>query len=178
MYQSRVRYIPFLLAIIICRHAASQAAPMALPASLPPTKSGPEIACPGGFPSDLMQHNCAYLPRQRVEDWLTTSLTDQAIATSSLSALYSSAIRSPSEWPGTPYNFALRLRSSYMSGLANGTAQFILGAAIGADPRHISCAEDPRYQDKILSPVRMMKRSAAKENPLSSTELSMLFWTR
>ena len=50
MYQSRVRYIPFLLAIIICRHAASQAAPMALPASLPPTKSGPEIACPGGFP--------------------------------------------------------------------------------------------------------------------------------
>lgn len=124
-----------------------------MPAAPPPDQnveiSDPGIPsrwCAGEFPTNLTVHNCVYRQRQRVEDWLGTSVTDQAVTTSALSALWGSAIRSPKEWPGTAQGFAYRLRASYVGGLENGTTQFLVSSAFHLDQSHISCAEDPLNQ--------------------------------
>jgi hypothetical protein len=143
------------LIISLCRFGNSQV-PNIVAQAAPPNEQNelkdpgiPKQWCPGEFPTDLTIHNCVYRQRQRVEDWITGSVTDQAVTTSALSALFSSAIRSPSEWPGTAYGFSLRLRASYIGGLANGTTQFVIASAFHLDQSHISCAEDPINQARI-----------------------------
>jgi hypothetical protein len=117
--------------------AAGQNAPL-----VQPDDWDRETVCPGQFPSDLTQHSCAYNQRQRVEDWVTTSFTDQAILTSAGSALYGTLVHSPAEFPRTFLGFGERLRVSYVGGVGNSTMQFLIGTAFRLDQRHISCAEE------------------------------------
>ena len=131
--------------------AFAQGVPPLTPQTPPPSDDQtwlPETPCPGQFPSDLTIQNCSYSVNQRIEDWTTTSFTDQAILTSAGSALWGFGIRSPQEWPRTSLGYAERLRASYISGAANGSTQFLLNSLINADPRHVSCAEDPIYAEK------------------------------
>ena len=138
------------LAVICASTAVAQAAPAAAP---PPAQQHwpEEHWCPGLFPSDLTLQNCNYSQRKRVEDWVTTTFTDQAALTSLGSALWGFAIRSPNQWPRTLLGVGERWRASYMGGLGNGTTQFVIGSVLHLDPRHVSCAEDPLNQHAIKS---------------------------
>jgi hypothetical protein len=134
----------FILLFLIC--FTTFAAGQRPVAAAPPAETGdlwpPEIVCPGQFPSDLTQHNCSYPMRQRVDDWVTTSFTDQAISTSSGAALYGTLIHSPSEFPRTLLGFGERLRTSYIGGISNSTTQFLVGSLFKVDQRHVSCGEE------------------------------------
>ena len=51
------------------------------PQDRPMSPPGPSftLTCPGAFPSDLTVFTCEYNDHMRIEQWVTTSITDQAI---------------------------------------------------------------------------------------------------
>ena len=110
------------------------------------------VPCPGAFAGDIPVHSCRYTGQQRSEDWVKDSFTDEAILISVGSGFYgfASAVISrktngtPPDFPNTTLGFAEQVRVSYLSAMGNGTAEFIVGSAMRNNPRHISCADDPR----------------------------------
>lgn len=102
-----------------------------------------EFTCPGSFPSDLTVVNCKYLFRQRLQQFFSTGVTDQAILLSIMGSLFTQAIPTPSEWPRTWKYYGYRVRASYTQSFGNATAQLIVGAAFREDPRHVQCNRDP-----------------------------------
>jgi hypothetical protein len=111
----------------------------------------PEYQCPGGFPSDLTRQNCSYTQRQRTIDWLSTSFTDQAMLTSAAAGIAGFATASPpTTWPRTTLGFARNWRSSYFSGMANGTTQYLLNTGFNFNPEHVRCATEAfiKQQDR------------------------------
>jgi hypothetical protein len=120
-----------------------QAIPLAIPQP-PPQPSAInwmlEYQCPGGFPSDLTRLNCLYTQRQRSIDWVTSSLTDEAMLNSAGAALGAFMFAdSPTTWPRTGLGYLRDWRASYLSGMANGTTQYLLNSAFNFDPEHVSC---------------------------------------
>jgi hypothetical protein len=101
------------------------------------------FTCPGGFPSDLTVINCRYTNRMRATQFVTTGLTDQAMVLSLTGSLFTSAIRSPPEWPGTFHYYWLRVGASYSQSVGSAAAQLTIGSAIKDDPRHVTCDRDP-----------------------------------
>ncbi len=99
-----------------------------------------EHRCPGGFPSDLTRLNCRYTQRQRTLDWVSTSLTDQAMLTSALAGITAFVNASPpTTWPRTTLGYLRNWRASYFSGMANGTTQYLLNTVADFNPQHVSC---------------------------------------
>lgn len=117
----------------------------AQPQAAPPTTATKdyEFTCPGSFPSDLTIVNCNYLPRQRLQQFITTGLTDQAMLLSITGSVFTTAIRTPGEWPGTWKYYGYRVGASYTQSIGNNTAQYIVGAVLHEDPRHVRCDDDP-----------------------------------
>jgi hypothetical protein len=120
-----------------------QAIPLAIPQP-PPSQSAQdwtqERQCPGGFPSDLTRLNCLYPQRQRTIDWVTSSLTDEAMLNSAGAALGAFMFAdSPTTWPRTGLGYLRDWRASYLSGMANGTTQYLLNSAFNLNPEHVSC---------------------------------------
>jgi hypothetical protein len=111
------------------------------------------FVCPGGFPTDLTNHDCRFTKQMRVSQWITTSFTDEAMLQSVASAtFFGQTIPSPSEWGRTWNNYGLRIGANYTGATARGTTEFLIGALIKDDPRHISYKDDPRthYGTKLV----------------------------
>jgi hypothetical protein len=110
-----------------------------------------ELLCPGGFPTDLTMINCEYKESQRIQQWVTTALTDEAILGAVVYGTGAEIIRSPSEWPRTWLGLGDRIGVRYTQAAARGTAEFVVGSLIRDDPRHLSYKDDPHthYGTKI-----------------------------
>jgi hypothetical protein len=125
-------------------HASGQVVPQAVPLTPPSNVSKDyEFTCPGSFASDLTVVNCEYTGRQRLQQFLTTGITDQAMVLSITGSLFTQAIPTPSEWPRTWKYYGYRVGASYTQSVGNATAQLIVGAAMREDPRHVQCDRDP-----------------------------------
>lgn len=112
-----------------------------------------KFVCPGGFPTDLTNYDCSYTKQLRLSQWITTSFTDEAMLQSIASAtFFGQTIPSPSEWGRTWNNYGLRIGANYTGATARGTTEFVIGALIKDDPRHIRYIDDPRthYGTKLL----------------------------
>jgi hypothetical protein len=102
-----------------------------------------ELICPGGFPTDLTMMNCSYTESERVQQWVTTALTDEAVLGAVVYGTGAEIIRSPSEWPRTWLGLGDRIGVRYTQAAARGTAEFIMGSILRDDPRHLSYKNDP-----------------------------------
>jgi hypothetical protein len=128
----------FLIALAGLGAISVQAQNIAVP---PPSQT---LVCPGAFPTDLMaMDNCSYRPGQRLQDFLTGSVTDQAVLGATVFGLGAQIIRSPSEWPRTWYGYGQRVGSRYTQNLGKGTAEFLVGGLLHDDPRFLAYRSDP-----------------------------------
>lgn len=102
-----------------------------------------EFTCPGSFPSDLEVVNCEYTGWDRLHDFAANGVTDKALLLSVTGSVFTTAIRTPGEWPGTWRYFGYRVGASYTQSAGNAAAQLIVGTIIHDDPRHVTCDLDP-----------------------------------
>jgi hypothetical protein len=140
--------------------AASSSMPetqaLAVPAlAVSPTyaKSADRV-CPGEFPTNLLVLDCSFTPQKRLDNFLVSSVTDQAVLSSVVGALSSQIVRSPAEWPETWHYYGYRLAASYAGGLARGTVEYTIGTIAHSDPRHVSCSEDPLLAKAVSQDLR------------------------
>lgn len=138
--------------------AAAQLGPSPLP---PPTterftepdRQAGKLVCPGGFPTDLTATNCEFTPGARLQQWITTSFTDQALLGAVAFGTAAELIRSPSEWPRSWEGLGQRVGVRYTQGAARGSAEYLVGTLLRDDPRHLSYKNDPHthYGLKVVS---------------------------
>lgn len=100
--------------------------------------------CPGAFPTDLTQTlNCSYTPKQRFVDFVTGSVTDQAVLGAAVFGLGAQIIESPSEWKRTWWGYGMRVGSRYTQAVGKGAAQYLVGSILHDDPRFLAYRDDP-----------------------------------
>jgi hypothetical protein len=104
------------------------------------------LVCPGGFPTDLTVTNCDFTPKMRVQQWVTVSLTDEAMLGAVVYGVGAQIIQSPGEWRRTWGGYGDRIGVRYTQAAARGTAEFLVGSLMRDDPRHVSYKDDPNEQ--------------------------------
>ena len=112
------------------------------------------VVCPGAFPTDLTKTtDCSYTPTQRTLDFVSGSVTDQAVLGAVVFGLGAQVIQSPSEWKRTWDGFGHRVGSRYTQALGKGTAQYLVGLILKDDPRFLAYRDDPatiaRHRDAV-----------------------------
>jgi len=143
-----------IFCVSLCAQTAPSAVfrPQAVPQAPPSlVVKDYELTCPGSFPSDLTVVNCRYLPRQRLEQFIATGLTDQAMLESITGSLFTQWLKTPGEWPRTWQYYGYRVGASYTQSVGNASAQLIVGSILRDDPRHVSCNGDPLLFHKELT---------------------------
>jgi hypothetical protein len=103
----------------------------------------PITVCPGAFPTDLEATDCSYKPSQRALDFVSGSVTDQAVLGAVVFGLGAQIIQSPSEWKRTWDGYGRRVGSRYTQALGKGTAQYLVGLILNDDPRFLAYRNDP-----------------------------------
>jgi hypothetical protein len=102
--------------------------------------------CPGAFPTDLNNINgvdCGYTQSMRTVDFLSGSITDQAVLGAVVFGLGAQIIQSPSEWKRTWDGYGRRVGSRYTQAVGKGTAQYIVGSLLRDDPRPLAYRNEP-----------------------------------
>jgi len=103
----------------------------------------PIRVCPGAFPTDLTATDCRYNPKQRSFDFVTGSVTDQAVLGAVIFGLGAQIIQSPSEWKRTWDGYGRRVGSRYTQQIGKGAAQYLIGLMLNDDPRFLAYNNDP-----------------------------------
>lgn len=118
-----------------------------------PSEQQGVLLCPGGFPTDLTMTDCAFTHKQRFQQWITTSFTDQAMLGAFIYGTGAEILRTPGEWPRTWLGLGDRVGVRYTQGAARGTAEYLMGSLLQDDPRHLSYKDDPHtpYGTKVVS---------------------------
>lgn len=124
-----------LLSVAAAAVAHGQSIPLAVPSTVQ--------VCPGAFPTDLTATDCRYTLRQRSQDYLTGSITDQAALGAVVYGLGAQIIQSPSEWKRTWYGYGQRVGVRYTQAVGKGTAQYLSGLILNDDPRFLAYSNDP-----------------------------------
>src|SRR3984885_4298369 len=83
----------------------------------------PIRVCPGAFPADLEATDCKYTASQRALDFVSGSVTDQAVLGAVVFGLGAQVIQSPS--------------------VGKGSAQYLFGLMLNDDPRFLAYHNDP-----------------------------------
>ena len=118
----------------------------------------PVTVCPGGFPTDLNQlsgKDCAYTQTERTVDFLSGSVTDQAVVGAVVFGLGAQIIESPSEWKRTWDGYGRRVGSRYTQAVGKGAAQYIVGSILRDDPRPLSYRDEPKVIEARYEAVSM-----------------------
>ena len=131
----------FLLGLLLMVWAVPVSA-QGMPRSL---TNQPKV-CPGDPPGYLAARDCSFRMGLRLENFVTTSVTDQAMFSAVFFGLIAQAQNSPPEWKGGWAGFGDRVGTRYGQNMAKGLAQFTTGAILRDDPRHISYASDPKVR--------------------------------
>src|SRR5260370_37550351 len=79
----------------------------------------------------------------RLEQFVTSSVTDQAMLGATFFSLMAQFRNDPSEWGRGWRGFGYRVGSRYAQNFAKGLTNYGIGALMHADPRHVSYASDP-----------------------------------
>lgn len=160
---------PVLLLLSLACASSPGAPAQAIPLSIPETVQ----VCPGAFPTDLTEVDCRYTSRQRALDFVTSSVTDQAVLGAIVYGLGAQIIQSPSEWKRTWHGYGLRVGSRYTQALGKGSAQYLAGLIFMDDPRFLAYANDPEV---IRRRQRAVARLAAGDRSLD--QMSHDGWQR
>jgi hypothetical protein len=136
---SRLNWIFLLIeAVALLSQARAQAV-----VTSPPPAFTPIRVCPGAFPTDLEATDCRYTASQRALDFVSGSVTDQAVLGAAVFGLGAQVIQSPSEWKRTWDGYGRRVGSRYTQALGKGTAQYLFGLMLNDDPRFLAYRNDP-----------------------------------
>src|ERR1022692_4668762 len=142
-----IRMLLLIATFVLVPEAHSQAV-----VTSPPTFT-PITVCPGAFPTDLEATDCRYKPSQRALDFVSGSVTDQAVLGAVVFGLGAQIIQSPSEWKRTWDGYGRRVGSRYTQALGKGTAQYLVGLILKDDPRFLAYRDDPatiaRHRDAV-----------------------------
>jgi hypothetical protein len=102
--------------------------------------------CPGDPPGNLTSFDCSFTRQMRAIEFLSTSVTDQAVGGATLFGSFAYFThRDPPEWERGWGSFGRSIGTRYAQNLAKGTATLALGWMITADPRYVSLSNDPRF---------------------------------
>lgn len=134
----RLNWVLLLIAsLALIQYANSQGV------TTPPSMFTPIQVCPGAFPTDLEATDCRYKPSQRALDFVSGSVTDQAVLGAVVFGLGAQVIQSPSEWKRTWDGYGRRVGSRYTQALGKGAAQYLVGLLLKDDPRFLAYRNDP-----------------------------------
>jgi hypothetical protein len=137
---------------------------MACPQAMP-IASRPLIkVCPGGFPTDLNNISgvdCAYGQGTRTVDFLSGSITDQAVLGAVIFGLGAQIIESPPEWKRTWEGYGRRVGSRYSQAVGKGAAQYIVGSVLNDDPRPLAYRNEKRVLEARYQAVQSGDTGAA-----------------
>lgn len=138
------------------------------------------VPCPGTFPTDLTVNDCSFTVGKRLENFVTGSLTDQAIAGAAFYGLMAQGSKTPREWHRTWEGFGRRVGVRYNQSVAKGSAQLLVGLILRDDPRHVSYDNDPRHYAKYLGEgERQSSGCQAPSTAMSSdSAVSHIVWKR
>lgn len=132
------------------------------------------LTCPGGFPTDLTVTNCSYTMTQRANDFITGSVSDQSVLGAVVFGAGAQIIQSPAEWKRTWDGYGRRVGVRYNQALAKGAAEFLVGAALHEDPRHVSYRSDPGFVNLQHDRLRHIARGEAVDrDPYGQTAPSI-----
>jgi hypothetical protein len=150
-----MRVLPILVLLVSATIAVhSQPIPVHFPEKIQ--------VCPGAFPTDLTQTlDCNYGSKQRLLDFVTGSVTDQAILGAVIFGAGAQIIQSPSEWKRTWDGYGRRIGSRYSQQIGKGAAQFLVGWMLNDDPRFLAYRDDPGVIRKRQEAVRSLTARAA-----------------
>lgn len=119
----------------------------------------PVVVCPGAFPTDLEATDCRYTASQRALDFVSGSVTDQAVLGAVVFGLGAQVIQSPSEWKRTWEGYGRRVGSRYTQALGKGTAEYLFGLILNDDPRFLAYRNDPSVITRRQLAVRALTAS-------------------
>jgi len=108
--------------------------------AIPPTG---RVVCPGDPAANLTSIDCRFTRGQRLEQFVSSSLTDQAALGSVFYGLMAQLEDDPAEWKRGWNGFGYRVGTRYAQNLAKGITESVLGAIMVTDPRNVSYASDP-----------------------------------
>ena len=130
----------WIILLIVSLAPVQEARPQAIATS--PSMFTPIKVCPGAFPTDLEATDCRYNPSQRALDFVSGSVTDQAVLGAVVFGLGAQVIQSPSEWKRTWDGYGRRVGARYTQALGKGTAQYLVGLMLNDDPRFLAYRND------------------------------------
>ena len=103
--------------------------------------------CPGDPPGNLASFDCSFTPRMRLVEFVSTSVTDQAVGGASFFGAFAYVgHRDPQDWGRGWNSLGRSVGSRYTQNLAKGAATYAVSAAMNADPRNVALASDPRVE--------------------------------
>jgi hypothetical protein len=146
----------------------------------------PIKVCPGAFPTDLEARDCRYTASQRALDFVSGSVTDQAVLGAAVFGLGAQIIQSPTDWKRTWDGYGRRIGSRYTQALGKGTAQYLFGLILNDDPHFIAYRNDPttiarrRTAISTLTPRRKggLEQSGTAPSAATFEKLSHDGWQR
>ena len=142
--------------------------------------------CPGAFPTDLTAVDCRYRPSQRALDFVSGSVSDQAVLGAVVFGLGAQVIQSPPEWKRTWDGYGRRVGSRYTQAVGKGAAQYLFGLALKDDPRFLAYRNDPAVISRHANAVFALAagsssgiaQSGANRSPTNLDALSHDGWQR
>ena len=140
----------------------ASAGAQAIPIRMPETVQ----VCPGAFPTDLTATNCRYTMTQRSLDFVSGSLTDQAVLGAVVFGLGAQIIQAPSEWKRTWDGYGKRVGVRYTQAVGKGAAQYLTGLILQDDPRFLAYRNDPRVIEKRQQTVQSLAAGKSSQDVL------------
>jgi hypothetical protein len=117
------------------------------PANIQNSLKVKRIVCPGDPAGNLASVDCSYTAKQRMLDFVSSSVTDQAALGAVFFGLVAEARQDPAQWKRDWVGLGYRVGSRYGQNFAKGVTELGVGAIMQVDPRHISYASDPRVKN-------------------------------
>lgn len=120
------------------------------------TQPEQDRVCPGAFPTDLTATDCRYTAKQRALEFVSGSVTDQAMLGAVVFGFSAQVIQSPSEWKRTWEGYGKRVGSRYTQAFGKGAAQYLVGSILNDDPRFLAYRNDPAVVARRRSAVAQL----------------------
>jgi hypothetical protein len=104
--------------------------------------------CPGDPFGNLASFDCSFTKTMRAEQFVTSTVTDQAILGAGFTGLFAHLRNDPPEWQKNWDGLGRRVASRYERKILGGGVEYVVGLAMKTDPRHVHYDSDPRISDK------------------------------
>lgn len=102
------------------------------------------VTCPGEPPENLTSVDCRFTPRLRFQEFVSSSVTDEAFLGAVSWGIVAQIRSDPPEWKGDLRGLGERIGIRYEQTVAKGLSLYALGALMRTDPRSVTYASDPK----------------------------------